>query len=46
MHSSAMARRAAEPPADEDVRPCPECLSEIPSAARCCAFCTVEVAAV
>jgi large conductance mechanosensitive channel len=39
-----MARRATAPPEDEDVRPCPECLSEIPAAASRCAFCTVEVA--
>ena len=40
-----MARRTTEPPADETVRQCPECLSDIPKAARRCAFCTVEVAA-
>src|ERR671924_382469 len=39
-----MARRKTEPPVDETVRQCPECLSEIPSAARRCAFCTAEVA--
>jgi large conductance mechanosensitive channel len=39
-----MARRRTEPPVDETVRPCPECLSEIPRAASRCAFCTVEVA--
>jgi large conductance mechanosensitive channel len=38
-----MARRRTEPPVDETVRPCPECLSEIPVAARRCAFCTAEV---
>ena len=38
-----MARRRTEPPVDESVRPCPECLSEIPKAARRCAFCTAEV---
>ena len=27
-----MARRKTEPPVDETVRPCPECLSEIPTA--------------
>jgi large conductance mechanosensitive channel len=43
-YNALMARRATEPPGDEGVRPCPECLSEIPSAARRCAFCTVEVA--
>jgi large conductance mechanosensitive channel len=44
-YNALMARRATEPPGDEGVRPCPECLSEIPTAARRCAFCTVEVAA-
>jgi large conductance mechanosensitive channel len=39
-----MARRKTEPPVDETVRPCPECLSEIPVAARRCAFCTAELA--
>ena len=38
-----MARRKVEPPVDETVRTCPECLSEIPIAARRCAFCTSEV---
>lgn len=38
-----MARRKTEPPVDETVRSCPECLSEIPVAARRCAFCTSEV---
>src|SRR5919205_241158 len=41
-----MARRKTEPPVDETTRPCPECLSEIPSAARRCAFCTAQLAAV
>jgi large conductance mechanosensitive channel len=36
------ARREAMPP---DVRPCPECLSEIPKAASRCAFCTAVVGA-
>jgi len=40
-----MARRRTEPPVDETVRQCPECLSEIPVAARRCAFCTAELAA-
>ena len=39
-----MARRKTEPPVDETVRACPECLSDIPVAARRCAFCTSEVA--
>ena len=43
--SALMARRLAETPLDEPVRPCPECLSDIPAAARRCAFCTSEVAA-
>jgi large conductance mechanosensitive channel len=38
------ARWKTEPSADETVRACPECLSEIPRAARRCSFCTVEVA--
>jgi large conductance mechanosensitive channel len=40
------ARRAAgAPPESPTTRSCPECLSEIPIAARRCAFCTSEVAA-
>ncbi|HYY03075.1 MAG TPA: large conductance mechanosensitive channel protein MscL [Gaiellaceae bacterium] len=39
-----MARRRTEPPVDETVRPCPECLSDIPVAARRCAFCTAQLA--
>jgi large conductance mechanosensitive channel len=35
-----------EPPADAPTRTCPECLSDIPAAARRCAFCTVDVAPV
>lgn len=38
-----MARRKTEPPVDEATRGCPECLSEIPVAARRCAFCTAVV---
>jgi large conductance mechanosensitive channel len=37
-----VARRAATP-SEPTTRPCPECLSEIPLAARRCAFCTSEV---
>jgi large conductance mechanosensitive channel len=40
-----MARRKTEPPVDEAVRQCPERLSEIPVAARRCAFCTAQVGA-
>lgn len=40
-----MARYRTEPPIDPpSTRKCPECLSEIPSEARRCAFCTAEVA--
>jgi large conductance mechanosensitive channel len=38
-----LARRRTEPPTDEPTRDCPECLSEIPAAARRCAFCTAAV---
>jgi large conductance mechanosensitive channel len=40
-----MARRRPEPAVDRVVRPCPECLSDIPEEARRCAFCTAEVRA-
>ncbi len=35
-----VARARREPPADPTTRKCPECLSEVPMAARRCAFCT------
>lgn len=38
-----MARRKTEPPVSETTRQCPECISEIPLAARRCAFCTAVV---
>jgi large conductance mechanosensitive channel len=39
-----LARARTEPPVDPpSTRECPECLSEIPTAARRCAFCTAEV---
>jgi large conductance mechanosensitive channel len=38
-----MARRKTQPPVDETTRPCPECLSVIPVAAKRCAFCTAVV---
>ena len=41
-----MARLKPEPAVDRVVRPCPECLSDIPEEARRCAFCTAEVGAV
>jgi large conductance mechanosensitive channel len=40
-----MARRKVEPPVDESVQTCPHCLSQIPSGASRCAFCTQLVAA-
>lgn len=39
-----MARRRTETRVDVPTRECPQCLSEIPEAARRCAFCTSEVA--
>jgi large conductance mechanosensitive channel len=40
------ARRAAgAPPESPTTRACPECLSDIPIAARRCAYCTSEIAA-
>jgi large conductance mechanosensitive channel len=38
-------RRRGEAPADPTTKKCPECLSEIPIAARRCAFCTATVSA-
>ena len=38
-----MARRRTEPPVAATTHACPECLSEIPLAARRCAFCTAQV---
>jgi large conductance mechanosensitive channel len=40
-----MARRRAEAAVDAATHECPECLSEIPVAARRCAFCTSPVGA-
>jgi large conductance mechanosensitive channel len=40
-----LARHRTEPAVAEDTRECPECLSEIPTKARRCAFCTAEVGA-
>ena len=39
-----MQRMRTEPTPDPTTRKCPECLSEIPLAARRCAFCTAVVA--
>ena len=36
-------RLRTEPPVEETTRECPACLSQIPYAARRCAFCTEEV---
>ena len=41
--NSLMARRRVEPPVDEDIRQCTECLSEVPVRARRCAFCTSQL---
>ena len=38
-----MAMRRTEPPVAATTHACPECLSEIPLAARRCAFCTAQV---
>ena len=43
---NAMAARRRDEDTPPAVRPCPECLSEIPLAARRCAYCTAEVGAV
>ena len=39
-----LSRLRTEPPVAEVTTPCPECLSEIPVAAKRCAFCTTQVA--
>ena len=39
-------RAAGAPDPDSDTRACPECLSEIPKAARRCSFCTAVVGSV
>lgn len=40
-----MNMRRTETPVEKTTRECPECLSEIPRAARRCAFCTASVPA-
>jgi large conductance mechanosensitive channel len=40
-----LSRMRTEPPVAKETHQCPECLSEIPVAARRCAFCTTQVAA-
>jgi large conductance mechanosensitive channel len=42
---NAIAARRAQDEAAPTTRECPECLSEIPLAARRCAYCTAEVGA-
>ena len=37
-----IARSRKEPPVDPSTKKCPECLSEIPTEARRCAYCTSE----
>jgi large conductance mechanosensitive channel len=39
-------RRRGEAPADPTTKKCPECLSEVPIAARRCAFCTSPIGSV
>jgi len=38
-----MERRKTEPDVEATTRECPECLSQIPTGAHRCAFCTAEV---
>ena len=40
MNALATRRRRGEAPTDPTTKQCPECLSEVPIAARRCAFCT------
>jgi large conductance mechanosensitive channel len=44
MNAYTARRRRGEMPPDPATRKCPECLSEIPMAARRCAFCTTPIA--
>jgi large conductance mechanosensitive channel len=44
-YTALMARTRKEPVVDPTVKKCPECLSEIPIAAKRCAFCGQPVAA-
>jgi large conductance mechanosensitive channel len=36
-------RVKTEPPVDEHTRECPECLSQVPTKAKRCAYCTAEI---
>ena len=38
-----MARRKTQPDVESETKECPECLSNIPAAARRCAFCTTTL---
>lgn len=38
-----MARRKTQPDVESETKECPECLSNIPNAARRCAFCTTTL---
>jgi large conductance mechanosensitive channel len=40
-----MDRMKSQPPPDDTVRECPECLSKVPRAARKCMFCTSAIGA-
>ena len=42
LNAMAARRAAGKPDPESDTRACTECLSEIPKAARRCAFCTAE----
>jgi large conductance mechanosensitive channel len=42
LNALAARRAAGQPDPESDTRACTECLSEIPKAARRCAFCTAE----
>ena len=42
---NAFRRKAEEQPVVPTMKPCPECLSEIPLDARRCKFCTTQIAA-
>jgi len=43
--NSLLERFKPEPKVDQETHECPECLSDIPVAAKRCAFCTTELAA-
>ena len=38
-----MRLRKTQPDVESETQPCPECLSEVPRAARRCAFCTSQL---